>query len=106
MKLGDYLNSINYTKESLMDTEDEQVEKKYIPFIINRCLSYFIDTILHSNQMNFFNQLDKKIQFDYYQNAIRKRKRFSKWLKNEMGDDFEVIKNYYNYSKTRLVFGI
>tara|TARA_R110000824_G_scaffold329468_1_gene516229 strand:+ start:139 stop:525 length:387 start_codon:yes stop_codon:yes gene_type:complete len=101
MKLTDYLNAINYSKESLMDTEDDQVEKQYSPYIVNRCLSYFIDTILHANQMNQFAQTDKKMQFDYLQTAIRKRKRFSKWVKNEMGDEFTIVKEYYGYSNTK-----
>ena len=101
MKLTEYLNAINYTKEPLMDTDDEQVEKQYAPFIVNRCFSYFIDTVLHANQMNQFSSTDKKMQFDYYQGAIRKRKRFSKWLKNEMSDDFSVVKEYYGYSNSK-----
>ena len=84
-----------------MDTEDEQVEKQYAPYIVNRCLSYFIDTILHANQMNQFSQADKKLQFDYLQNAIRKRKRFSKWAKNELGDEFTIVKEYYGYSNSK-----
>ena len=101
MKLTEYLNAINHTKESLMDTEDEQVERDYAPYVVNRCLSYFIDTVLHANQMNEFSQSDKKMQFDYLKNSIRKRKRFSKWLKNEMSDDFTVVKKYYGYSNTK-----
>lgn len=101
MKLTDYLNAINYSKESLMRTEDEQVEKQYTPYVVNRCLSYFIDTILHANQMNQFAQTDKKMQFDYLQTAIRKRKRFSKWAKNEMGDEFDTVKEYYGYSNSK-----
>ena len=101
MKLTDYLNAINYSKESLMRTEDEQVEKQYTPYVVNRCLSYFIDTILHANQMNQFAQTDKKMQFDYLQSAIRKRKRFSKWAKNEMGDEFDIVKEYYGYSNSK-----
>jgi len=108
MKLTDYLNAINYTKEPLMITEDEQVEKQYAPYIVNRCLSYFIDTILHANQMNQFSQSDKKMQFDYLQSAIRKRKRFSKWAKNELGDEFDIVKEYYGYSnsKTREIMSL
>ena len=101
MKLTDYLNAINYSKESLMNTEDEQIEKQYAPYVVNRCLSYFIDTILHANQMNQFAQTDKKMQFDYLQSAIRKRKRFSKWVKNEMGDEFSIVKDYYGYSNSK-----
>ena len=101
MKLGEYLSAINYTKEPLMDTEDEQVEKKYAPFIINRCLSYFIDTVIHVNEINRFSSADKKMQFDYYREAIRKRKRFSKWQKKEITDKLETVKEYYGYSNTK-----
>tara|TARA_Y100000592_G_C5442608_1_gene304222 strand:- start:160 stop:546 length:387 start_codon:yes stop_codon:yes gene_type:complete len=101
MKLTDYLNAINYTKEPLMNTEDEHVEKQYAPYIVNRCLSYFIDTILHANQVNYFSQTDKKMQFDYLQSAIRKRKRFSKWAKNELSDEHDIVKEYYGYSNSK-----
>ena len=81
---------------------DEQAEKDYVPFVVNRCLSYFIDTIIHANQMNQFPLLDKKIQFDYYVNAVRKRKRFSKWLKNENEQNFDIVKEYYGYSNSKV----
>jgi hypothetical protein len=101
MKLSDYLNAINHSKKPLMDTEDEQVEKEYSPFIINRCLSYFIDTVLYSNMMNQHAHLSSKMQFNYLSGSIRKRKRFSKWLKKEMSDDIEIIKEMYNYSDSK-----
>ena len=100
MKLGDYLNAINHSKKRLLDTDDEFVEKQYAPYVVNRCLSYFPDTIFHANQMNCIPSMDKKMHFDYLLNIIRKRKRFSKWLKAE-GDssNIEVVKEYYNYSE-------
>ena len=101
MKLGDYLNAFNFSKKDLMDTEDEQVEKKYLPFIVNRCLSYFPDTILQVNEMNQYSHLDKKMQFDFLRHSIRPRKRFSKWLKNEKTEQFEAVKAYYGYSNQR-----
>jgi|TARA_R110000824_G_scaffold64800_2_gene169159 hypothetical protein len=108
MKLTDYLSSINHTKEPLMDTKDETIERGYSPFVINRCLSYFPDTIFHANVMNKLNNLSNKCQFDYLRTSLRKRKRFSKWLKNEINDDFLVVQEYYNYSKvkTREIFDI
>ena len=84
-----------------MDTEDESVEKKYVPYVVNRCLSYFPDTILHINLMNEFPNLDKKMQFDFLRTGIRKKKRFSKWLKNESPDNLDIVKRYYNYSNER-----
>lgn len=101
MKLSEYLNAINYSKNPLMNTEDELVEKEYSPYIVNRCLSYFIDTILHVNQINEFPDTSKKMQFDYLQNAVRKRKRFSKWQKKKMVDNLETVKEYYGYSNTK-----
>ena len=98
MKLGEYLTAINYSKKPLMDTEDEQVEKEYLPFIINRCLSYFPDTILQANEMNQYSHLDKKMQFDFFRYSTRARKRFSKWLKPEKSEQLEAVKSYYGYS--------
>ena len=101
MKLGDYLNAINYTKEPLLDTDDESVEKGYTPFVVNRCLSYFIDTVLYANEMNLRPETDKKMQFDYLQTTIRKNKRYSKWLKQESIENLDIIKEYYGYSDVK-----
>jgi hypothetical protein len=99
MNLTEYLNSINYSKKNLM--VDSDAEKSYAPYVVNRCLSYFPDTLLHANEMNRLNFLDKKVQYDYYLGSIRARKRFSKWLKKEEADDIELIKNYFGYSDKR-----
>lgn len=101
MKLSDYLKAINHSKEKLFDTDDEFVEKKYTPFVINRCLSYFPDTIFYVNQMNATPSVDKKMHFDYLLNSVRKRKRFSKWLKNEESNSITIIKEYYGYSERK-----
>ena len=97
-KLGDFLKSINYTKENVMD-EDPLAEKEYVPFVVNRTLSYFIDTVIPANEMNTRHFLDNKPQFDYLLNSIRSKKRFSRWLKPEQDDkDLEAVKEYYGYS--------
>ena len=99
-QLKDYLNDINVKKENIMDN-DEQAVNDYPPYIINKCLSGFIDTILYSNQMNLYNHLDKKLQYDFYLNSIRAKKRYSPWLKKEKLEDIELIKSYYNYSEEK-----
>jgi len=101
MKLGDYLSSINYTKKPIMDTEDELVEKKYLPFIVNKCLSYFPDTIMQVNEMNFHSHIDKKMQFDFLSKTIRKSKRYSPWMKEELPDNIEIIKEYFGYNNRK-----
>jgi len=99
MKLGDVLNSINHTKEDIM--RDDIDEKKYVPFIVNRGLSFFPDTLMQANNMNMFHGTDKRMQYDYLRNSIRKRKRFSKWMKNKNPNDLEVIKDYFGYSNKK-----
>ena len=99
-ELNDWLNSINQTKKNLMD-EDSLSEKEYAPYIINRCLSGHIDCIMYANEMNKYNFLPKKLQYDFFINIIRKKKRFSPWLKQEKNKDLEVVKSYYGYSNEK-----
>jgi hypothetical protein len=95
----DYLNAINQSKENLI--VDELSEKEYVPFIVNKGLSYFPDTILYANEMNRLHLLEKKPQFLFFINSIRPRKRFSKWHKNELTDDLKIISEYFGYSYTK-----
>ena len=99
----DYINSISYNKKNIMrETDnDELAEKGYVPFLVNRGLSYYPDTIFYSNEMNMRHSLDNKLAYEYYLNSIRPRKRFSKWFKKENDDVIEVVMNYYkcSYSK-------
>ena len=77
---------------------DDLSEKAYNPFMANRGLSYFNDTVLLANEMNRYHHLDSKLQFDFLINTIRKRKRFSKWLKPEESAAVEAVKEYYGYN--------
>ena len=98
-ELKDWLNSINFTKENLM--EDPSAKKEYAPYIINRCLSGHIDCVLFVNEMNMHHSLDKDMQYSFYINTLRKRKRFSPWLRKDKVKDLECIKSYYNYSNEK-----
>ena len=100
VELKDWLDTITVTKQNIID-EDPLVEKDYLPYIINRCLSGHIDCVLFANEMNLHNQLDKKLQYDFYINTLRKRKRFSPWLKKEKITDLELIKRHYGYSNEK-----
>lgn len=100
-ELKDYLNAINHTKEKLMDTEDEEWERKYSPFIVNKCLAPFQDTILLVNEMNQYPNIDKKLQFDFFINSLRPRKRFTPWVKAKKLDDIEYVKEFYGYNNEK-----
>ena len=95
----DYLNSINATKKDIM--EDDLAEKAYNSFMVNRGLSYFNDTVLIANEMNLNSHLDKKLQYHFLINIVRKRKRFSKWAKPETESDIEAVKEYYGYNNEK-----
>jgi len=100
MELKDFLNSINYDKKPLFD-QDEKADKIYPPFIVNKCLSYFADTIFHANEINCHWWTDKKMQFDFYRLSVRKKKRFSHWIKKETEDNLAIIKEVYGYTDAK-----
>ena len=92
----EFLKSINNSKKDVMENE-----KDYIPFMVNRGLSYFPDTVLYANEMNRYHHLDKRLQYDFLINIVRKRNRFSKWHKVSKSEDIDAIKSYYNYSNEK-----
>ena len=100
MKPFDYINSINFTKKNLMrGTEnDDLAEKGYVPYITNKTLSYFTDTLLYANEMNRYHFLDKRLQYEFYLNSIRKKKRFAKWAKADDNDEVMMVQEYFKFS--------
>ena len=101
-ELKDWLNSINFTKKNLME-EDETSKKDYAPYIINKCLSAHIDCILFANEMNMNHSLDKDMQYSFYLNTLRKRKRFSPWAYKNKVEHLEYVKRYYGYSNEKAI---
>jgi len=99
-ELKDWLNSINQSKINIMD-DDSSSKKDYAPYIINRCLSGTIDTLMYANEMNKNHSLDKKLQYDFFINTVRTRKRYSPWIKQEKIKELEVVKSYYGYSNEK-----
>ena len=97
IELKDWLNSINFTKENLI-AEDPDAISKYPPYIVNRCLSGHLDCIMFANEMNKFPNLDKDLQYSFYLNTLRKKRRFSPWLRKDKVTDLEIVKQYYGYS--------
>ena len=100
-ELKDYLKAINKTKEKLMDTDDKMWEKKYPPFIVNKCVAPFSETIHLVNEMNIHHHLDSKLQFDFLLNSLRPRDRYTPWLKAKKIKNIEYVKEYYGYSNEK-----
>ena len=97
----EFLNTINYTKKDMMNENLEEVERGYSSYHINRSLSYFSDTVDAANIINRYHHLDNKLQYHFLLNIIRKKRRFSKWIKADPISDIEVVKQYYGYSNTK-----
>jgi hypothetical protein len=96
----DFINAINLTKKNLF--EDPQAEKDYLPFLVNRGLSYFPDTVLYANEMNRNSGIPKDWQFSFFLNTIPKKKRFSKWHKKDAdSDSLTLVKEYFGYSSEK-----
>ena len=96
-ELKDWLNSINQTKKNLID-EDPLLESKYPSFIVNKCMAGHLDAIMFANEMNLNPNLDKKLQYDFYLNTLRSKKRFSPWVRKDELKNLELVKSYYGYS--------
>lgn len=97
----DFVNAINSkTKKNIISTDDDPraAEKSYVPYIVNKTLSYFPETVLYANEMNRRKHLDHKPQFDYLLNTIRPGKRFAKWIKQDDGEVLELVKQYYQFN--------
>ena len=100
-ELKDYLNAINYTKELLLDTEDDQWVKKYPSYIINKCIAPFPDSLMLVNEINQLHHLDKKLQYDFLINSLRARKRYTPWMKAKKLKNLEYVKEYYGYNNEK-----
>ena len=107
MELKDWLKSINETKTNLIDN-DSTLEPKYLPYIVNRCMSGQIDTLMFANEMNISNHLDNKLQYDFLLYTLRKKKRFSPWMRKDELSNLSIVKEYYGYSdeKARQVLSL
>ena len=95
----DFVKSINYQKQDLLEDDyDNELEKQYVPYIVNKALSFTCDTVLHANEVNARPFLDKKLQYHYLLNSVRKKNRYGKWIKNETLEKIDIIQQYYGYN--------
>lgn len=94
----DIIKDISFEKKNIIDDSNE---KLYNPWLVNKGLSYFPDTIEYANNMNILHNLDHKLQHDYLINVIRKRKRFSKWFKASKNEDLDMIMRYYSCNRQK-----
>ena len=97
------ISSVSYNKKNMMrDTEnDELAESGYQPYLSNKALSYHVDSLFHSNEMNMNHNIDNILQYEYFLNTLRPKRRFAKWVKAEDNDDLEIIKMYFGYSNKK-----
>ena len=96
-ELKDWLNSINLNKKNMID-EDPSLEKEYIPFVINKCLSGHLDTVMFANEMNKYPSLPEKMQHDFFIHIVRKKKRFSPWLRKDKIKNLDSVKTCLLYT--------
>ena len=96
-QLKDYLYSINQSKKNILE-DDPDAARKYPAYVVNRCLSSFTDTVLYANEMNKNSHLPPKMQYDFFLNSVKPRKRFSPWARKDSIDYLDIVKEYYGYN--------
>jgi len=89
-----FVDAVSYSKQDLLS--DPELEKEYIPFIVNKALSYHVDALVQANDMNLYYDIDKKLQFDYFRRSLKARKRFAKWVKKPDSSRVKQIQQYYS----------
>ena len=99
-RLRQWLNSVTFTKQNLIEEEGMEI-RTYVPYLMNRILSAHLDCIMYVNELNKYSFLDKDMQYSFYLNTLRKKKRFSPWLRKDKVTDLEIIKQYYGYSNEK-----
>ena len=100
-ELKEYLNSINYQKNNLMETDDNMWEKKYPAYVVNKCLAPFGDTIMLVNEMNRLHHLDNKLQYDFLLNSVRRQNRYAPWMKASKTKNLEYVKEFFGYNNEK-----
>ena len=97
-ELKDWLNSINQNKKNIYE---EDPDAKYPAYIINRCMSGHLDTVMFANEMNLSSHLDSDMQYSFYLNSLRKKRRYSPWLKKDKAENLDLIKQYFGYNNDK-----
>lgn len=100
----DFVKEIQRGKKDIIRTSENPVkaEALYNPFIVNRALSFYPDSILHANEVNRHRDLDHLLQFDYLINSIRSMKRDHTWIKKPGEDeDVEMLASYFGMSSKK-----
>ena len=96
-KLFDFVDAITTTKEDLF--KDPEAKMDYVPFLVNKAMSFYGDTVLYANELNQHASLPKEQQFYFYLNSIPKKKRFSEWVnKDKESKSLNIVMEYYGYS--------
>lgn len=98
--LFDWLNNLNYDKKPIFNDE---TEKDFSSFMINRGMSQNVETIMFANEMNKHPLATKNMVYDFYFYIVSKKKRFSKWAKKDSTneDDIKLVMDHYQINRNR-----
>ena len=98
----DFLNAITNKKNPTIMEDDLHAEKEYEPYSINKSLMHHLDCLDAAVEMNGRPHTDKKMQFDFLINSIRKKfRKGEKWLRPEVLENIKYVKEYFNYSNDK-----
>lgn len=99
----DYIDAASHTKRDLIreDVDPARAEREYNAWLANRHFSMFEDSVFYANDMNLCPHLPPQLQFDYYLNTLRPRKRFGKWHKPDQDVILDAVQRRYGVNRAR-----
>ena len=99
----EFIDSI-CTKKSHFPEFNRYYDSAYNPFVTNRHLSYFPDTIFLAQDMNLNWQIPRKMQYEYYYTSVRPKRRFKRWPpQRRTPEEVQLVSAFYgvNYRRAR-----
>lgn len=97
-----FVEAVSKSKKDLIKDAEipEDMEKEYNPYITNKAFSFYVDTILHANEMNAKHWVFKDAQFRYYLGGLRPRFRKTEWFKAKKDSDLDNIQQVFQCNRT------
>jgi hypothetical protein len=85
--MSEKLSPFDYIK-TILNTGEQLDPSGYNPFMVNRGLSFYRDTVFYANEMNRYHGLDYDMQYKFLNGVVKKHKRpYAKWEKADKKDE-------------------
>jgi hypothetical protein len=100
-QLGEWLDNLWTSKTDLIK-EDPNNLGDYTPYLINRAMSYFPETIQIAQHMNTLSLLPPEVHYRLWHSLLPKgNKRYARWGKKLIPDNLKLVQDYFGCNNIR-----